>query len=1131
MALPERRRLRFGFANVNGIRNKGGAVVSFFKANELDVMVLVETWLGPTSAALPIRGIFADVRHDTVYARGRSHGGIMVLAGAKVRKSMNVVKTDEGKRWVLIKVEDYFLLCCYFSPAPEARDEIAVMMNTVSNLPKVSADNLMVVGDFNARMGEASGDSLKCARGKWFLDEFLDLYGLERIRPASGKWTTVNAQGKGITDHALRLVDSDVVMEDLTVHEQCDLDGSDHRPLTWSVHTFRSFVLPTITRWHLARLKDEVYAEQLSKILQNTFFKAFEKMIQLYQRASLLPHNVTGTHVEAQDIVNGMNNIFVGWINYACAHSIGKAHYDVGELSLRFNNDKVEQVRAALRRVCSTVSQSQPNTPQYEQAYNQYTAAKAHYKAVCDERRYEVYEEFVEEMASTHNRAAFQKTVSSIKKREARSTCQLDPNRMQEYVQFYGTTFGAEPQGVQVEIESERQTWPSDCVVDFSENAVHSALNFFKAGKAAGPDEIAAELVHHESELSCQLLSLLFSVCHKFAVVPSVWCRANVALIYKKKGDIDNVANYRPISLTCMLRRLYERLLLNYLRPVTEQFLMPSQGGFRPGRGTLQQCYALHEIMNVNKDAVHVFLDLKAAYDCVNRNILWRDMLARGIQAHMVSVCRSLFDDNVANLVVNGHSSEDIPCRRGLLQGSSLSPLLFNVYINPLLERLDKQPKLTSRRLASNNLFFADDGALHAVATNMQKLLDVCSAWAVEYGMTFSAPKSAVMWKRAEGSGRVFSIQGEAIQFVDAFVYLGVECNHKGVRFKEKHRQRIAEFLKTAAFMKSKGMNALGWRPQCRVIVYKSFLRPMIEYGLPLMFEGDKMIDFMEKAQNTVLNMLLSSDRASSRGAKLKLLQIETMEARRDKLQYLFNKQLEYICDKAAPAAVLWHQPGRGRRSKMRAALLDNRIVQYSLEHNTKEVEQFLVATKYQSMGSYDMYKDGKADIAASIASPTRAHRSVYLDPGVDKTAQRDITYLRLGAYAFHQACKKCGAETSREHALSCSGEEARLRSVFAREYHMFQDSDSSRSLLFQDYLLNIMDKSYAGSGTVEQQYGKSIFDALVATARCIRSDISGYVLAENGRTWYHPLKIRKGKKHHKKRSPPLKARCTARTT
>jgi len=82
--------------------------------------------------------------------------------------------------------------------------------------------------------------------------------------------------------------------------------------------------------------------------------------------------------------------------------------------------------------------------------------------------------------------------------------------------------------------------------------------------------------------------------------------------------------------------------LMRYLVPAAEKVLCGSQSGFRPARNTIQQCYALNEIMCANTNAVHAFLDIKAAYDCVNRRLLWRDMAQYGFEEHMIAVCQAL---------------------------------------------------------------------------------------------------------------------------------------------------------------------------------------------------------------------------------------------------------------------------------------------------------------------------------------------------------------------------------------------------------------------------------------------------------------------------------------------------------
>ena len=95
-----------------------------------------------------------------------------------------------------------------------------------------------------------------------------------------------------------------------------------------------------------------------------------------------------------------------------------------------------------------------------------------------------------------------------------------------------------------------------------------------------------------------------------------------------------------------------------------------------------------------------------------------------------------------------------------------------------------------------------------------------------------------------------------------------------------------------------------------------------------------EMMSFMEKAQNSVLNMFLSCSRSTSKGGKLKLLQIETMRARVTKLQYGFFKSLSVNEPTDAPASVLWHGAGGMpvRRTKLQKAALANPIFRHSVD-------------------------------------------------------------------------------------------------------------------------------------------------------------------------------------------------------
>ena len=99
-----------------------------------------------------------------------------------------------------------------------------------------------------------------------------------------------------------------------------------------------------------------------------------------------------------------------------------------------------------------------------------------------------------------------------------------------------------------------------------------------------------------------------------------------------KKGGMTLHENYRGIRLTQTAAKVYNRLLLNRIRPVLQKILRPKQNEFRPLRSISSQIVALRHIIeemrNHQKEAAIIFIDFKKALDPVGRNKLFRILYA-----------------------------------------------------------------------------------------------------------------------------------------------------------------------------------------------------------------------------------------------------------------------------------------------------------------------------------------------------------------------------------------------------------------------------------------------------------------------------------------------------------------------
>ena len=122
---------------------------------------------------------------------------------------------------------------------------------------------------------------------------------------------------------------------------------------------------------------------------------------------------------------------------------------------------------------------------------------------------------------------------------------------------------------------------------------------------------------------------------------------------------------------------------------------MDSLHAFLPNRGTGDSQFVLRRLVELATAAevpfYAVFVDFKRAFDSVDRHVLWAALLAYGVDPHLVSMVKVLYDDSGARVRANGCLSDRFPVTAGVRQGCPLSPLLFNVFVDCVLRDLQRE--------------------------------------------------------------------------------------------------------------------------------------------------------------------------------------------------------------------------------------------------------------------------------------------------------------------------------------------------------------------------------------------------------------------------------------------------------
>ena len=371
---------------------------------------------------------------------------------------------------------------------------------------------------------------------------------------------------------------------------------------------------------------------------------------------------------------------------------------------------------------------------------------------------------------------------------------------------------------------------------------VSAALKEMDGSKAAGPDGLHPRLLKNLPGVALEAVRAIFEGSFRRSRVPQEWRKGEIVPLLKAGKDPAAIASYRPVCLTSCLGKWLERVVARRLRWKLESggWLSQYQAGFREGRSVNDQLVRLSQSIwdgYQEKEKTGLILyDFERAYDRVWRDGLLLKLVEAGVGRTLVRWVQAWLANRLAWAKVEGERSRARLFQQGLPQGSVLSPLLFLVYINDLVETVARGGVKVSA--------FADDLAVwHTGRTveecrrRLQEASDRVAEWSEEWLMKVSVGKCAVKLfskdkRDQEMRGLEVRLRGEEVQKDPTPGFLGVIYDTE-FTFQKQVEKVVRKAEAGVKLLRRLAGKAWGWSRSLLRLTYMATVRAGILYGSP----------------------------------------------------------------------------------------------------------------------------------------------------------------------------------------------------------------------------------------------------------------------------------------------------------
>ena len=396
------------------------------------------------------------------------------------------------------------------------------------------------------------------------------------------------------------------------------------------------------------------------------------------------------------------------------------------------------------------------------------------------------------------------------------------------------------------------------------------AISKLKNSKACSGDLLLNEYFIESHDILSAHVCDLFNAIFESGYFPESWSLGYIVPLHKK-GNIGDVNNYRGITLVSCMAKLFTSILNKRISLFCESnnVISDSQFGFRKGMSTVDALFVLMSVvqkyLNDNKRLYGAFVDMKKAFDSVNRNALWLKLYKTGIQGKMLRIIKNMYS-KIKSCVKSCNSYSDFfEYAIGLRQGETISPILYALFVEDL--ELFLQDKVESGLSLDDIILililFADDMIILGNSpTELQNSLNLLYNYTIKWGLEVNVDKTKAMVFRKRGGlkrDEHWTYNGKALEVVNDFNYLGTVFNYTG-NFNLNQEHLIGKAVK-AMHVLNTNCRRFDLTPKILCQLFDAFVTSTLNYACEIWgYTKSKEIERVHlRFCKTLLNVKLST--------------------------------------------------------------------------------------------------------------------------------------------------------------------------------------------------------------------------------------------------------------------------------